>query len=184
MSLQTKSREVSRTSADRSTVVNDGRFLDDAQSLDALIQMLPVRLRDEYLALRALTLEAGFPNRRMIVYTLKDGQPSKQSMLLLGDMDMARIAGPTITIADEAGPVTVGVSPVKWRDRDLFIHIPQNFIFKWKGKPVGAKGVQFVPHYAVLIKTRSKEHHQVEGDTYCVTLNKFRERFPEIPIRY
>ena len=151
--------------------VNDGRFLDDGLSLAALIDMLSPSTRDVYDTFRALSLESGFPNRRMIVYTLADGVPVNRSMLLLGEMEMNRNEGPTITVEDEAGAVIVGVTPIKWRDRDLFLHIPQNFDFKWKGKDAGEKGVQFVSHYAVLIKTRSKEHLQVDGDTYCVTLH-------------
>lgn len=162
----------------------DGRFLDDGPSLAALIDKLPKATRDVYDTFKALSLESGFPNRRMIVYTLADGVPLNTSMLLLGDMEMSRNEGPTITVADEAGTVIVGVTPVKWRERDLFLHIPQNFIFKWKGKDAGEKGVQFVSHYAVLVKTRSKEHHQIDGDTYCVTLNQFRERFPDVSVTY
>lgn len=163
---------------------NDGRFLEDALSLAALVAQMPQPLRQEYVELKALSLESGFPNRRLVVYTLADGQPTQISMLLLGDMEMTRVGGPTVTVTDERGPVTLSVRPRKWRERDLFLHVPQNFIFKWKGKQTAGKVVHFVPHYAVLIKTRSKEHHQVEGDTYAVTLNKFRERFPDVPIRY
>ena len=163
---------------------NDGRFLDDTQSLAALVEQMPAPARQEYLAFKALSLESGFPNRRMVVYTLLHGQPTRLSMLLLGDMEMTRIGGPKVTVTDEKGPLTLTVHPQRWRDRELFLHIPQNFVFKWKGKDVGAKGVQFVPHYAVLIKTRSKEHHQIDGDTYCVTLNQFKERFPDVSVNY
>lgn len=164
--------------------VNDGRFLDDAASLKALVEQMPSGAQQEYTEFKALNLESGFPNRRMVVYTLDGAEPVNISQLLLGDMEMTRVGGPSIMITDERGTVQVGVSPQKWRDRHLFLHIPQNFIFKWKGKDTGAKGVHFVPHYAVLIKTRSKEHHQVDGDTYCVTLNKFTERFPGVTVRY
>jgi hypothetical protein len=163
---------------------NSGRFLDDAESLAALIQTLLPGEREVYESYGALSLESGFPNRRMVVYTLRDGQPGDLSMVLMGDMEMTRIGGPTLTMIDEQGPVVLSVKPQRWRGRDLFMQVPQNFILKWKGKQIPGKGVQFVPHYAILLKTRSKEHHQVEGDTYCVTLNKFRERFPEVPVRY
>lgn len=162
----------------------DGRFLDDAGSFRAIVGMLGPSEREAYEDLKALSLEAGFPNRRLVVYTLRGGLPEDVSMLLLGDFGYTKEAGPTVTVSDESGPVAVGVRPVWWRNRDLFLQVPQNFILKWKGKDSGPRGVQYVPHYAILIKTRSKEHHQVEGHTYCVTLNKFRERFPEVPIRY
>lgn len=163
---------------------NDGRFLDDAASLRALVEQMPRGAQQEYKEFKALDLESGFPNRRMVVYTLDGTEPVNISKLLLGDMEMTRAGGPSITITDEQGTVQVGVSPKKWRDRHLFLHIPQNFIFKWKGKDTGAKGVHFVPHYAILIKTRSKEHHQIDGDTYCATWNKFAERFPDVTITY
>jgi hypothetical protein len=162
---------------------NGSRFLDDDDSLAALVGQLTPTERSEYESLRALSLESGFPNRRMVIYTLAEGRPVNLSMLVLGDMEMTRIGGPTIDVRDEHGSVFVGVSPIKWRDRNLYIHVPQNFIFKWKGKDT-ARGVQFVPHYAMLIKTRSKEHHQIDGDTYCTTLNRFKERFPEVQFAY
>lgn len=163
---------------------NDGRFLDDAASLRGLISQMPFKERTAYEQLRALNLESAFPNRRMVLYTLDGTAPVGVSLLLFGDMEMTRIGGPTITVSDDLGPVVIDVHPKRWRDRDVFLHVPQTFILKWKGKDAGAGGLQYVPHYAVLIKTRSKEHHQVDGDTYCVTLNTFRERFPEYPIRY
>jgi hypothetical protein len=165
-------------------VVSDGRFMDDHRSLEAIVAQMPDGERRDYQAFKALSLEAAFPNRRMVVYTVRYGEPFRISSLLFGDMEMTRTGGPTITVTDEGGPLHVTVLPRKWRDRDLFLHVPQNFVFKWKGKDTGASGVKFVPHCAILIKTRSKEHLQVEGDTYCVTLNNFRERFPDVPIRY
>lgn len=164
--------------------MNDARFLGDPESLEAIIFQLGPRLKEEYDELKSLSLESCFPNRRMIIYTLRGGAPVDLSMILMGDMEMTRIGGPTVVVTDDAGPVVVGVLPVRWRNRDLFLHTPQNFIFKWKGKETTSNKIQFSPHYAMLIKTRSREHHQVEGHTYCVTLNKFRERFPAVPMRY
>lgn len=157
-------------------------FLDDAKSLEAIVKSMPEKERSLYESYGALTLEAGFPNRVMVVYTVKGGKPVDIEKVTLGDMEMTRVGGPTIDVVD-GGPVKLTVSPIRWKTRDLFLHVPQNFIFRWKGKQTQT-GVNYVPHYAILIKTRSKEHLQVEGDTYCVTLNKFRERFPEVPVRY
>lgn len=163
---------------------NDGRFLDDSMSLEALIDQMAPAEREDYQDMRALAMEASFPNRRMIIYTLRDGLPTDISMLLMGDMEMTRTGGPTITVTDEKGSSTVGVRPTRWRDHDVFLHVPQNFVFKWKGKDVAGKGVQFVPHYGLLIKTWGQERHQVEGHTYCVRMNIFSERFPKVPLRY
>jgi hypothetical protein len=162
-----------------------GQFLDDSQSLQALVDVMPEKERDEYRSYGSLALESVFPNRRMVVYTLRGQQPTDIEMVLFGDITMDRIKGPAAVVHDEQGDFEIGVVPTRYRKRDLFFHIPQNFVFKWKGKHVSSGAVQFAPHYAVLVKTRSREIHQIEGHTYCVTLNKFWERFPNLKnIRY
>lgn len=160
-------------------------FLDDAASLRAIIEQMPdPRLRQEYESYKALHLESTFPNRKMVVYTLMDGYPERCSELIFGDLTMTRIGGPVVSISYEREEVEVGVSPVKIGDRDLFFQIPQHFELKWSGKLTNRGRVEFVPHYAVLVKTRSKEFQQVDGDTYAPTLNKFRERFPSLDMRF
>lgn len=162
-----------------------GRFLDDAQSLEALIDAMPQGLREEYRTYGALTLEAAFPNRRMIVYTLTASGPRDLRMLTLGDVQFDRVSGPVLHVQDEEGPIRITPVPCRYRDRDLFFHVPQNFTFKWKAKE-SPTGLQFAPHIAVLIKTRSKEHRQIDGHTYCATLNDFWTRFPGLKdqVRY
>jgi hypothetical protein len=162
-----------------------GTYLDDNQSLKALVEVMPETEKEEYRNFGSLALESVFPNRRMVVYTLRGGEPTDIRMVLFGDLHMDRIKGPTTTITDETGDIEVGPVPTRYRNMDLFFHVPQKFEFKWKGKQVASGGVQFAPHYAILVKTRSREIHQVEGHTYCVTLNKFWERFPHLRnIRY
>lgn len=161
-----------------------GRFLDDRESLAAIVRSMPAGDREVYEQYGALAKEAVFPNRKLVVYTLLDGLPQNISMLTVGDISLDRINGPVATISDEKGSEKVSVTPTRWRGRDLFLQVPQHFELKWTGKSVGKERVEFVPHFALLFKTRSKEFHQVEGHTYCVTLNKFRERFPEVPLRY
>lgn len=161
-----------------------GKFLDDAASLRAIIAQMPESLREEYEGYGALSLEAAFPNRRMVVYTLLEGQPTRIVNLVFGDLDVSRREGASMEITHDGETLSVGMRPTKLRGRDLFLQVPQRFELKWSGKSTETHGVQFVPHYAVLIKTRSKEFHQVEGHTYCATLNKFRERFPGLNIRY
>lgn len=164
-------------------VPREGQFLDDRESLLALIEQMPAAERALYRGYGALTLESAFPNRVMIIYTLKGGTPDSLEVLKFGDIGMTRIGGPTTDIECNRRVVGVGVTPAKWPGRDLFLHVPQQFILKWTGK-VTATGVQFVPSYAVLIKSLSREHRQAEGHTYCVTLNRFRERFPKVQIMY
>lgn len=161
-----------------------GRFLDDRESLAAIVRSMPAGDREVYEQYGALAKEAVFPNRKLVVYTLLDGRPQNISMLTVGDLSLDRISGPVATISDEKGSEKVSVTPTRWRGRDLFLQVPQHFELKWSGKSAGAGVVHFVPSYALLIKTRSKEFHQVEGHTYEVTLNKFRERWPDVTLRY
>lgn len=159
-------------------------FLTDAQSLQTIVQRMDSDSRKEYESYGALVKEASFPNRKMVVYTLEKGRPKGISVLTLGDLSLEWPESPKVDVTDESGTEFVSVTPFKWRDRDLFIQVPQHFELKWTGKRTENSGIQFVPHYAMLFKTRGKEFHQVEGHTYCVTLNRFRERFPDVPLRY
>lgn len=161
-----------------------GRFLDDRESLEAIVKAMPPADRDVYEQYGALVKEAVFPNRKLVVYTLLDGRPQNISMPTVGDLSLDRINGPVATISDEKGSEKVSVTPTRWRGRDLFLQVPQHFELKWTGKAAGEGVVHFVPSYALLFKTRSKEFHQVEGHTYCATLNKFRERWPDVTLRY
>lgn len=161
-----------------------GQFLDDHQSLQALVDQMPRAERDDYRGYGALNLEAAFPSRKLVVYTLRGGRPDGVEILNFGDLGMDRVGGCYVDVGDSQGGFSIGMVPTRYRDRDVFLHVPQNFTFKWRGKQITEDKVQFVPHYAVLVKTRSKEIHQIEGHTYCVTFNKFQERFPEVRLRY
>lgn len=161
-----------------------GRFLDDRESLAAIVRSMPAGDREVYEQYGALAKEAVFPNRKLVVYTLLDGLPQNISMLTVGDISLDRINGPVATISDEKGSEKVSVTPTRWRGRDLFLQVPQHFELRWTGKQVREEVIHFVPSYALLFKTKSKEFHQIEGHTYVVTLNRFRERWPSVPLRY
>lgn len=166
------------------TIKLNGKFFTDAESLSALTDKMLTHQKYVYESYGALEIEAAFPNRKMIVYTLNEGRPENITTLLFGNIEILNRVGPTVIVSDEIGTITLGVIPVKWRDRDLFLQVPQNFVFRWCGKLSNSNEVQFVPNYAVLVKTRSKEFHQISGHTYCTTLNKFNNRFPEIKIKF
>lgn len=150
-----------------------------------LVEAMPEPERNLYESFEALTLEAAFPGRRMVVYTLRNGVPKDIEMLFLGDFKAGLEVplGLTIEITDSMGSLEVGPVPTRYRGRDLFLQVPQNFTLKWKGKQNSAGPVEFVPHYAILMKMRSKREG-VEGNTYCLTMNRFNERFPGLNIRY
>lgn len=160
------------------------RFLDDVQSLRAIIEGMPREDRQDYESYTCRSKEVGFPNRYFVIYTLSGGIPEQVEMWQLGGISMDRVRGPEVELtAPDGSQISVGITPKRIGARDVYMHVPQSFELKWKGKAT-PKGVHFVPQYAVLIKTRSREHAQVDGDTYCVTLNKFRERFPGVNIGY
>lgn len=161
-----------------------GKFLDDGQSLRALVEKLPPKLLQLYNDYGSLALESVFPNRKLVAYTLGVGGPAAVEIWSVGDLFLSRDGGPTSNITREDGStLEFSTVPEKVPGRDVFIHVPQTFELKWKGKDT-PRGIQFVPHFACLLKTMSRINHQLEGHTYVETLNKFRGRFPEYPLRY
>lgn len=168
-------------------MANDKTFMEDQESLQALVDLLPDRLRLEYEGYKALNLEAGFPGRKLVVYQVANARPQNVQILSLGDMHMSPRGGPMVEVTGTGGePLLVGMVPQKLPGREIFLHLPQRFEFKWKGKRStrSAGGVNFAPHYAILVKSRSKAHMAIEGHTYCVRLNQFREMFPEVQVAY
>lgn len=159
-------------------------FLDDAQSLQALINMMPEPEQTEYRSYGALALESAFPGRKMVIYTLVGNIPSDIEIITFGEFKVDWDMGPSFEVADRLGKTQMLAVPKRLRPRDVFLHVPQSFTLKYKGRQTPAHGVGFVSQYAVLIKTRSKDIHQVSGHTYCVALNKFHERFPDLKVRY
>lgn len=159
-------------------------FLDDKESLQALIDLMPQPSLDEYISYGARSMESAFPNRKMVVYTLNCGLPENIEVITFGAIWMPKYESPLVEITSEQGSMKASVIPSRWRDRDLFFHIPQNFLLKWKGKKEAVKGSAFLAHYAIMMKTRSLEKAQVDGHTYCTTYNRFKERFPKAQTRY
>jgi hypothetical protein len=140
--------------------------------------------RAEYLAYKSLSVEAGFPERRLVVYDLSPKGPTNIEVLTLKDLTLPPQGGPVIRVKNEqlSTETPVGVVPTRIGQRDVFLHVPQRFEFKWKGKRVSREGVHFAPHYAVLVKTRNQPRLKVVGHTYCVKLGDFWEMFPGVDI--
>ncbi len=166
----------------------DKHFMDDRESLDALIQQMPADDLQDYQEFKSLTMDSAFPGRKFVVYDIVGGKPTNVELLTFGAMRMSERVGPSVEVTSSnltKGVVAVGMVPVKVPGRQLFLHLPQRFEFKWKARALkSGEGVNFAPHYAVLIKTRNRPAMQVDGDTYCVRLNQFRELYPAHPVRY
>ena len=159
-------------------------FLDDQQSLAALVEAMPEPDRAEYKSYGALMLESAFPGRKMVVYTCSTGGPLDIEVISFGAFMVDWDTGPSFEVFDALGTTQILTVPKRLRPRDVFLQVPQTFTLKYKGRQTQKRTLDFAAHYAVLVKTRSKEIHQVPGHTYCVTLNKFRERFADLNLRY
>lgn len=159
-------------------------FLDDQQSYQSLIAAMPEPARSEYMSYGATMIEAAFPGRKMVVYTLVDKKPSDIEIISFGDFRVDWDNGPSFEVTDQRGSSLILTIPTQLRPREIFLQVPQKFELKYRGRSGGKLGVDFVSHYAVLIKTRSKESLQIEGHTYASTLNNFHARFPDLKIRY
>ena len=70
-------------------------------------------------------------------------------------------------------------TPTRLANRDLFLSIPQNFIFRWAGQEINGE-LEFRAQYAVLIKSQSRDALAIEGHTYCLTLKRFLEAYPKL----
>lgn len=165
-------------------VVDTKTYLDDQSSLRALVGMMPDEERAIYMGYKSLTLEAAFPGRKMVIFTLRGGKATDVEMISFGDLCVDWDTGPNATVEDSRGKTQILAVPKRIRPRELFLHIPQSFNLRYKGRRDSPGGVKFMSHYAILVKTRSKVTLQIEGDTYCVTLNDFRERYPDLRLRY
>lgn len=168
------------------TDANTKTFMEDRESFHALLDCLPAPERALYDSMESRALEAGFPGRKLVAYTLQAGRPVDVETLTFGAMRMSAVGGPSIELRSDkhSQELTIGMVPLKLPGKALFIQVPQKFEFKWKGKRGGSGGVNFAPHYAVLIRSQSKPHLKADGDTFCVRLNEFRELFPDIKIGY
>ena len=161
---------------------NTRRPLDDKASFEALASLMVAADRAEYLSYGALVKEAAFPNRKFVIYTLREGGPSALEVVSCEVLHVDR-DGPTVEVASGLHSQKVSTVPSRWRDRDLFVQVPQKFEIKTTGKP-GLTGVQFVSLYALLFKMRSKPFHGIVGHTYAETLNDFNEKFPGVLKKY
>ena len=166
------------------TDANTKTFLDDTQSFHALVDVMPEAERLAYKGYTCLTAETAFPGRKMVIYTLDKGQPTDIEVISFGDFRVDWDNGPSFEVFDPRGTTEILAVPKRLRPRDVFLQVPQSFTLKYKGRRAPERDVDFVSHYGVLIKTRSKESLQADGHTYCVTLNKFRDRFPDLKFRY
>lgn len=160
-------------------MVDSVRYLTDAESLQALIDAMPPRERAEYLSYRSRTLEPAFSGRIMVIYDIKAGVPSNIEVLRFMDFWVGFQESPRFKVQYRMKDYQISAVPSRVNARDVFLSVPQNFILRWAGQ-MTQTGLQFRPQYAVLIQTRSKESALVEGHTYCVTLKRFKDRYPHL----
>lgn len=160
-------------------MATDRRHLTDKQSLETLIEQLPQHERIDYLSMKWMSMESAFPGRKMVVYTLRDGRPKDIELITFGEIAIGIKEEPTARIKHVQGDQLLTITPKRFARRDLFLSIPQNFVFRWAGQEINGV-IEFRAQYAVLIKTRSRETLAIEGHTYCLTLKRFLEAYPKL----
>lgn len=159
-------------------MATDIQYLSDSASLKALIDQMPTKDRIEFETYRCRTLESAFQGRVMVIYTLKYGKPDNIEVVKFLDYWHAFQEVPRCRVVYRTREYVLTPVPSRIGDRDIFASIPQNFVMRWAGQRL-TSGVQFRPQYAVLLQARSKEEFAVDGDTHCVVLKRFKERWPE-----
>jgi len=160
-------------------MATDRRHLTDKQSMQELVELMPQRERIEYNTYRWLAMEPAFPGRRMVVYDIRDGRPHNIEVFSFGELAVGIKEQPTARIMYKTRDQLITPTPSRLADRDVFLSIPQNFIFRWAGQEINGQ-LEFRAHYAVLIKTRSRDALATEAHTYCLTLKRFLEAYPQL----
>lgn len=157
----------------------DYKILEDRTSLNALTEMMPPPERDEYKAYAALELESSFHGRRMVVFDLERGEPTKIETFVVGDFWVTPDGPPSCSIRLRHGQsAVISTVPSRFADRELFLSIPQRFEFRWGGREINGQ-VSFQAHFALLFKTRHKHHHALDGFTYCLSQKRFTQDYPK-----
>jgi hypothetical protein len=160
-------------------VVDSVKYLTDQESLQELIEQMPEPERSEFKSYRSRTLEPAFSGRIMVVYDLGREGPENIELLRFLDFWLAFQEAPRFRVQCRGKDYPITPVPSRIASRDVFMSVPQNFVLRWAGQ-ITQTGLQFRPQYAVLIQTKSKESALVEGHTNCVTLKRFKERYPHL----
>lgn len=159
-------------------------FLDDKESARELVNLMPADAKAQYQAFKFLRKFSAFPGRVLVVYTLKNGAPVDVELVRFSALEVDE-SGHFTTGRDETGEIQqISATPGWWMNRDIFFQLPQTFEFSLKAKRSGINGLEFSPHFAILVKTRSRPDEMAEGHTQCMTFNDFRASYPDIRIRY
>lgn len=159
------------------------RHLGDEGTLQFLINRMPRRELAEYNDYKWRDKESMFPHRVMIVYRCGPNGPLDVEHFRIGPPEMPQLGEFQIPIETDSGNQVITYLPTRFRNREVFLHVPQRFELKWLGTENSGR-VHCEPQFAMLIKTRSPEAWQQEGHTYCVSFNRFKERFPDSDFRY
>ena len=160
-------------------MASDRRFLDDRQSLNELLEFMPEQARTQYRSFRWLSMEPAFPGRKVVVYTITGGRPTNIEIVSFGEFAVGVKETPTARIFYRNRDQIITPVPSRLADRDIFLSIPQHFEFRWAGQEFKGE-LEFRAHYAVLVKSQSRDSLKLEGHTYCVTLKRFLEAYPDL----
>lgn len=158
-------------------MATEKRYLTDQESMEELVALMPEQDQRLHADFRYRSMEPCFPGRRLVIYTLRRGEPTDIELVHFGELAVGVKATPTAKYVYRGGEHLVTPTPAKVRGQEVFLSLPQNFVFRFAGQEVNGT-LEFRAHYAVLIKTRSRDALEVEGHTYCVTLKRFLDRYP------
>ena len=164
-------------------MTNEIEHIPDKSAFLLLVKQMPPQEQAEYNSYFSLTSEACFIGRTFIVYDLINGEPTNTDILRIHGFHLGENSEPVIEYSfkddnNQRCIANAGLTPTRYRDRELFLSVPQRFEFRWAGQ-TQAGSVSFRPHFAILIKTRSRADRLAEGVTGCVTPKRFQALFPD-----
>jgi len=160
-------------------MASDRRHLDDKQSFNELVELMPQRDRVQFQTFKWMAMEPAFPSRKMVVYEIHKGKPYKPEIIHFGEFAFGLKEVPTARVVYRNRTQLISPIPSRLADREIFLSLPQHFEFRWAGQEIKGE-LEFRAHYAVLIKSQSRDIQQIEGHTYCLTLKRFLDNYPEM----
>lgn len=160
-------------------MATEKRYLSDKESMQAIIDGMPAAERKLHEEFKWKAMEPCFPGRRMVVYDIRRGMPVNVDTFGFGELAVGVKETPTARLQFKLREHLITPTPSLLPGRKVFLSLPQNFVFRWAGQEINGD-LEFRTHYAVLIKTQSRDALEMDGHTYCVTLKRFLERYPQM----
>lgn len=165
-------------------------YLSEDESLAELVQRIPEQDKAAFAAMKASRIEAAFTGRHLVLYKptglTKEGThrpPEFLTTVGFSDFFCDGQEGADVVVhdirADER--MTIGHTPTRLFDYDVFLSIPVVYRLRWDARYVDTGLVRSLV-FPVSIWTKNRSSYFSAGVTYVETPNRFRDMYPGVKI--